>query len=129
MISARLDGQLGFNNYMPSARQFYIGGMYSVRGYKESLLSGDSGYSVGLEYIVPVTKDKKTSVFGFIDHGKVFGDSAFDDSMLTSAGFGVRSSLWGRVSASLALGVPFEKDINGKHVDSSRLHFMVSGQF
>ncbi len=129
MISARLDGQLGFNNYMPSARQFYIGGMYSVRGYKESLLSGDSGYSVGLEYIVPVTKDKKTSVFGFIDHGKVFGDSAFDDSMLTSAGLGVRSSIGGKVSASLALGVPFEKDINGKHVDSSRVHFMVSGQF
>lgn len=129
MLSARLDGQLGFNNYMPSARQFYIGGMYSVRGYKESLLSGDSGYSIGLEYIVPVTKDKKTSVFGFVDNGRVYGDSAFDDTMLTSIGFGVRSSIAGKLAATLALGVPLEKDINGKDVDSSRLHFMVSGQF
>ena len=129
LLSLRLDAQRGFNNYLPSARQFYIGGMYSVRGYKESLLGGDSGYSVGLEYSVPVTKDKKTSAFAFMDHGQVFGDSAFDSHVLTSCGLGVRSNITKHIGAVVTLGVPLIKEINNTDVDSTRIHFMVSGQF
>lgn len=129
LLSLRLDAQRGFNNYLPSARQFYIGGMYSVRGYKESLLGGDSGYSVGLEYSVPVTKDKKTNAFVFMDHGQVFGDSAFDSHVLTSCGLGVRSNITKHIGAVVTLGVPLIKEINNTDVDSTRIHFMVSGQF
>lgn len=129
LLSLRLDAQRGFNNYLPSARQFYIGGMYSVRGYKESLLGGDSGYSMGLEYSVPVTKDKKTSAFAFMDHGQVFGDSAFDSHVLTSCGLGVRSNITKHIGAVVTLGVPLIKEINNTDVDSTRIHFMVSGQF
>lgn len=129
MFSVRLDAQRGFNNYMPSARQFYIGGAYSVRGYKESLLGGDSGYSVGLEYSVPVTQDKRTNIFGFIDHGEVYGDSAFDDHMLTSCGFGVRTTIAQKISANVTLGLPLLRDLNGTEVSKTRIHFMVNGQF
>lgn len=129
LLSLRLDAQRGFNNYLPSARQFYIGGMYSVRGYKESLLGGDSGYSVGLEYSVPVIKDKKTNAFVFMDHGQVFGDSAFDSHVLTSCGLGVRSNITKHIGAVVTLGVPLIKEINNTDVDSTRIHFMVSGQF
>ena len=103
--------------------------MYSVRGYKESLLGGDSGYSVGLEYSVPVTKDKKTNAFVFMDHGQVFGDSAFDSHVLTSCGLGVRSNITKHIGAVITLGVPLIKEINNTDVDSTRIHFMVSGQF
>lgn len=129
MFSVRLDAQRGFNNYMPSARQFYIGGAYSVRGYKESLLGGDSGYSVGLEYAVPVSPDKRTNVFTFIDHGEVYGDSAFEDHILTSCGLGVRSSLTQKINASVTLGLPLRKELNGTEVSKTRIHFMVNGQF
>ena len=129
LLSVRMDGQVGFNNYLPSARQFYIGGAYSVRGYKESLLGGDSGYSVGLEYSVPVTTDKSTNVFGFVDHGEVYGDSAFGDHVLTSMGVGVRAAFAKKINASLTLGCPLIRDINGTEVSKTRLHFMVSGQF
>ena len=128
-LSVRFDAQRGFNNYMPSARQFYIGGMYSVRGYKESLLGGDSGYSVGLEYAVPVTDDKRTNVFGFVDHGEVYGDSAFGDHILTSCGLGVRTTVAQKISATVTLGLPLLRDINSTEVSKTRIHFMLSGQF
>ena len=114
---------------MPSARQFYIGGAYSVRGYKESLLGGDSGYSVGLEYAVPVSPDKRTNVFTFIDHGEVYGDSAFEDHILTSCGLGVRTTLAKKINASVTLGLPLLKELNGTEVSKTRIHFMVNGQF
>lgn len=54
LLSAGLNGQYSANNYLPSAEQFYIGGVYSVRGYEESMLSGDDGYNINLEYAMPV---------------------------------------------------------------------------
>ena len=129
LLSVRMEGQLGFNNYLPSARQFYIGGAYSVRGYKESLLGGDSGYSVGVEYAAPIRDDRAASLFGFIDHGAVYGDSAFGDHVLTSMGVGVRAAFAKKINASLTLGCPLICDINGTDVSKTRLHFMVSGQF
>lgn len=127
-LNVRFDGQLGFNNYLPSSQQFYIGGAYSVRGYKESALSGDRGYALGLEYSIPVF-NKDTSAFVFLDHGKVGGDSSFDDNSLTGAGFGIKTTFKKKIYGSLTLGFPLEKDLNGSDVDSTRLHFVVSGQF
>lgn len=66
MLSARLDAQWSPDDYLTSAEQFYIGGMYSVRGYEESYLGGDSGYSASLEYSVPLDKAKTTSAFAFL---------------------------------------------------------------
>ena len=106
-----------------------VGGAYSVRGYKESLLGGDSGYSVGVEYAAPIRDDKTASLFGFIDHGAVYGDSAYGDHILTSMGVGVRAAFAKKINASLTLGCPLIRDINGTEVSKTRLHFMVNGQF
>ena len=128
MLSARFDGQLSGNNYMPSARQFYIGGMYSVRGYKESVLGGDHGYAFSTEYAIPVI-DNKTSAFTFFDYGAVHGDSTFDDHVLSSIGVGIKSTLMNKLYTSLTLGVPLQRDLNGSEASKARLHFMVNGQF
>ncbi len=127
MLSARLDAQLSGNNYMPSARQFYIGGVYSVRGYKESLLGGDHGYALSLEYAIPVI-NKKTSLFAFFDHGAVYGDSAFDDHVLTSVGIGVKTMLNNSIYTMVTLGMPLKKELNGTKAGKSRLNFMVNTQ-
>lgn len=129
MLSARLDGQYSSDNYLPSAEQFYIGGMYSVRGYEESYLGGDSGFAASIEYSVPIDKSKKTSVFTFIDYGSVFGDSAFDDHTLAGTGIGIRSTIAQKIYASLTLGVPLISDPNNDDIDSTRIHFMLNGQF
>ncbi len=129
MLSARLDGQYSSDNYLPSAEQFYIGGMYSVRGYEESYLGGDSGFAASVEYSVPIDKSKKTSVFTFLDYGSVFGDSAFDDHTLAGTGIGIRSTIANKVYASLTLGIPLISDPNNDDIDSTRIHFMLNGQF
>lgn len=127
-INARLDGQWAGGNRLPSARQFYIGGMNSVRGYKESLVSGDSGFSLSLEYQVPF-KDKRTRAFVFYDYGNVHGIHAFDDHVLRSLGFGVKSNPTKNIGVSLSFGFPLIKKVNVEEISKMRVHFMLSGQF
>jgi hemolysin activation/secretion protein len=128
MLNDRLDAQWSSANYLPSARQFYIGGAYSVRGYEENLLSGDSGYSFNLEYSVPLNT-KNVAAYAFYDQGGVYGDSAFENHILTSLGIGVKATLGKKVYANLALGWPLRRDINGTVVDGSRVHFVINGTF
>lgn len=129
MLSARLDGQWSGNNYLASAEQFYIGGMNSVRGYKESLLGGDHGYAASIEYAVPLDKGRTTNAFIFADYGEVLGDSAFDDHILAGTGFGIRTTLSQKVFLSATLGVPLRRELNGTEVSKTRIHCMLNGQF
>lgn len=128
LINARLSFQWSPEDYLPSARQFYIGGMNTVRGYKESLLSGDGGVNYSIEYSMPVF-NKNTAVYFFTDGGYCFGDSAFDDSALYSVGAGIRTTFKNKVYANLCAGIPLLKEINDKHQDSVRLHFQVNATF
>ena len=129
MLSARLDAQWSSDDYLTSAEQFYIGGMYSVRGYEESYLGGDSGYSASIEYSVPLDKARTTSAYCFFDYGAVYGDSAFDDHVLAGTGIGIKSTIDRKIYTNLTLGVPLMRDINGEEVSKTRIHFMVNGQF
>ena len=127
MLNMRLDGQWTSKDYLPSGRQFYIGGAYSVRGYKESLLSGDKGFCYSFEYGVPVIA-KGTTAFAFVDYGVVYGESAFEDNALASYGVGIKSTIGKNLFLSLTLGIPIKKDINGEDIDSTRLHFVATCQ-
>lgn len=116
-----------------SSRQFYIGGAYSVRGFKESYMSGNSGYLFSAEYQVPVTKDRNTNAFVFYDYGHVYQskESSNRERVLSSVGIGLKSKLTEKISASLSLGCPLKTEFAGKmdQVSKTRLNFMVSGQF
>lgn len=127
LISAGLNGQFSANNYLPSAEQFYIGGVYSVRGYEESILSGDDGYNINLEYAMPV--GNKGSIYTFFDYGSVHGDSAFDDHTLAGAGLGFKKTFNNKIYANISLGFPLIRDLNGTEVSKTRIHFLFSGQF
>lgn len=127
MLTGRLDAQWSSSNYLPSAEQFYIGGAYSVRGYKESLLGGDHGFAASIEYAVPIAN--ATSAFTFLDYGAVYGESAFDDHVLVSTGVGIKATIAQNFYSSLTLGIPLRRDLNGSEVSKTRLHFMFNGQF
>ena len=126
IFTARFNGQITSTNYLPSSEQFFIGGVYSVRGYRENLLGADNGYSLSLEYAMPVERNREW--FLFVDSGGVSGDNALDDHMLTAAGCGYRISFDKSMTASLTLGVPFRKDINGERISKTRLHAVLNGQ-
>jgi hemolysin activation/secretion protein len=127
VFTARLAAQVSGNHYLPSADQFYIGGVNTVRGYKENILSGDSGYALNLEYAIPDRRN--TEWFLFWDMGSVYGDNAFDDHSLMSAGFGYRVHIANKVNATLALGIPFKKELNDENQSNCRLHFALYSEF
>lgn len=126
-LLGKLDAQWSSNNYLPSAEQFYIGGTYSVRGYKESILGGDHGMAAGIEYSVLIGKG--VSVFTFFDYGAVSGSSAFDDHILMSTGVGLKATIAKNFHTSLTLGIPLRKDLNGSKESKARLHCMSHGNF
>ncbi len=123
----RVDGQLSSTQYLPSAEMFYIGGMYSVRGYTESLLGGDGGLSMGLEYSVPVTKG--IEAYLFLDGGRVWGSSAFDDRSLVGTGFGLKGSLGSHAYLNVGLGFPLIRTVNEVEQSRARVHFSFNSQF
>lgn len=129
MLTARVDGQLSSTTYLPSAEQFYLGGVYSVRGYTESLLSGESGVMGSVEYAVPVTPDRRTSVFLFLDGGTVWGDSAYGDRTLAGAGFGVKSNVTDHIYFNVSMGFPLIRTINDEEQSRARVHFSFNSQF
>ena len=133
-LSLRLDGQLSGTQNLLSARQYYIGGMYSVRGYQESFMGADSGVTLSAEYSVPLTSDNKVSGFTFLDFGYVFGEGAESnnvDNMLYSTGLGVRAAIGKNINGVVSLGVPLKRSFASKadKVDAVRLNFMLTAQF
>ena len=133
-FSARFDGQYSFKKELVSAREFYIGGMYSVRGYDENYLSGVSGIAMSLEYGVPLTENRKLRAFGFFDYGRVFTEnrvSESKDGYLVSTGLGLRAQMGDYVSGTVSIGFPLKRDFSSKadHVSSNRVNFTLSAQF
>jgi hemolysin activation/secretion protein len=130
MIQTRLTGQEAFTNYLSSAEKFYLGGVSSVRGYEESLISGDSGLSGSVEYSHPLTSwVNGLSAYAFLDAGTVWGDSAYGDKTLVGAGFGFRYSLKNWLNVDIGMGVPLKRTINDDQQDQARLHFMLSATY
>ncbi|MFQ5451182.1 MAG: ShlB/FhaC/HecB family hemolysin secretion/activation protein [Nitrospinaceae bacterium] len=99
----RMDGQIASSRVL-SPDQISIGGVGTVRGYPLAELSGDDGYDVSLEFVLPIpwktpvgnrklTLDRVMSLVAFIDHGKVFvlGRQPGEiDQTISGAGGGVR---------------------------------------
>ncbi len=128
IFKTRFDGQITSKDILGSSDRFFIGGANSVRGYEESFLGGEKGFTASIEYQIPVTKNKRLNVFPFIDYGHVSGGSVYDEKSLTGGGIGFNLTAK-YYSASLAWAVPFKKTFAGKKVDSSRLHLTVTGNF
>ena len=133
-LSFRLDGQYSFTDNLISSRQYYIGGMYSVRGYPESFMGGDGGINFSTEYTIPLRKDRRLQGFWFLDYGRVFGESAESngaDRQLYSTGIGLKATIGKNISGVLTFGVPLKRSFESKadDVDALRVNFMISGQF
>jgi hemolysin activation/secretion protein len=92
LLQARLDVQYSDEPLIPG-EQFGVGGAYSVRGYRERIVSGDSGVAASLEVWTPPLKYDIRAI-GFVDAGY----SELEDSLpgepdsenLLSIGTGLR---------------------------------------
>jgi len=91
---------------LPQSQFFQIGGMTTVRGTPEALLSGDSGYLIVAEARRLIWSNQcnyyrsgwrrlqsRAELFTFMDHGGVFSRGPVSDEFLTSLGAGVTAQL------------------------------------
>ena len=125
---ARLDGQLGSSDSLAASDRFFIGGINSVRGYEEGFIGGSRGLSAGLEYHIPVDKEKRFFVYPFFDWGVVSGYAAPEHNKLMSAGLGLEAR-YKHLYSTLTVGFPFKKDFYDDKIDNARVDFSLSAAF
>ncbi|MDE7314145.1 MAG: BamA/TamA family outer membrane protein, partial [Mucispirillum sp.] len=98
-----------------SGERFYIGGIYSVRGFESGLESGDNGYrlSVEAEFDLGIPHIK---ALVFYDRGQVFNYNAdyhgYGSASLDSAGAGLRFYPWKGLAIKFDYGYPLMSSQN-----------------
>jgi hemolysin activation/secretion protein len=127
------------DNIIPSGEQFQVGGIYSVRGFSEGLLSGRKGYFGSIELrgrlnspssAVTTGLSPVIQALGFLEHGAAFpyrplqGNS--EDDYLTSAGLGLMLDFGSRVSLKLTLAYPLDNNQNEALQRDSKLLFSIN---
>ncbi|MBM0744931.1 ShlB/FhaC/HecB family hemolysin secretion/activation protein (plasmid) [Phormidium sp. CLA17] len=104
----RSDLQLADRPLVP-LEQFSIGGLSTVRGYRQDALLGDSGVvgSIELHYPAVSTRTMELQLIPFLDVGYVWSNQniEFDRNTLASLGLGVQWT-WGNLIVNLSYGVP-----------------------
>ena len=124
----RLDGQFSSGEFMAASDRLFIGGVNSVRGYEEGFIGGEKGLTMGIEYHVPIDKEKRFFFFPFLDWGTVSGETAPEHRTLISAGLGFEAR-YKKLYGTLTFGFPFKKDFYDNRVDSTRVDFTLSATF
>jgi hemolysin activation/secretion protein len=114
VIVARVATQLTGDSLLP-LEQFSIGGVDTVRGYRQNQSVGDSGVVGSLEVRFPVVRQPKgigeIQLVPFFDIGRVWnsnGDITKPRTLL-STGLGLRWQLNDSLSARFDYGVPLNR--------------------
>lgn len=155
-VALMVRGQYGFGNRLIPQEEQVVGGLYSVRGYPESIAAGDSAVYGTLEYRWHIPRsfglqaepgtlfnqpfrwapqqvygrpDWDLILKGFVDIGQTYISDAFsfeDDQTLLGVGVGLEVQLKRNVNLRLDWGFALE-DIDGL-VDEGddRLHFVAT---
>ena len=130
ILTARFEAQYNVDEYLPSTRHFFVGGGNSIRGYRESMISGERGWSASVEYQLPKQmRVLKHSPFVFFDYGNVAGDSALETHVLYGTGFGIRGSVAKHVYSSFTFAFPLVNHIVGEEVGRTRIHYSLNFTF
>ena len=129
-LNVRVDGQANFSNYVPSVDQFYIGGMYSVRGYAESALNGYGGISGSVEYEFPTPHYPTVKGYVFLDGGRIWSDKNSTISLgLVGTGVGVKASIGKNINLNVCAGFPLTRTVNNEDQNRVRFNFVLNGNF
>lgn len=112
LVLLRSDLQLVSTALVPT-EQFGLGGLESVRGYRQDLLLTDNGAFASAEVQLPILRlsqlDGVLQIAPFVDLGTVWNNSGREtpeQSTLASVGLGLRFSQGDRLTARLDWGIP-----------------------
>ncbi len=134
LLIIRANAQLS-DEPLLSPEQFSLGGLHSVRGYRENQLLRDNGMFASVEFRLPLILDKEgapvLTLASFIDWGTGWDVNKVDDQNETiwSAGLGVLFQPSKHVQATVYWGHPFVRlaDAGGKSsLQDAGWHFTLS---
>lgn len=131
ILTFRGMAQLSASKELPATEQFSLGGIATVKGFKESIVSGDTGYYLGVEYSVPVAEKVNGRILLGLDHGAVqqnFENGSKQRDTLTSASIGYAQNLGKNAFAKLVLGVPLDYS-DSVTAGKTRIHFYAQMNF
>lgn len=111
---------------LPTANQYGLGGVDTVRGYFQASYLGDSGYNVNAEFrYMPIAEHPETlAITAFVDHGAAWQLRAPPGSIpsidLTGAGLGFRLNPTKDMTLNFDLGYPIGNNFltrtQGRHL-------------
>jgi hemolysin activation/secretion protein len=110
ILLVRGDIQVANREILP-LEQFGLGGVDSVRGYRQDALLADNGVLVSTEARLPIArfaKDSSLQVTPFIDFGAVWNNSSekLARQILLSTGLGLNYQFNDRLTAKVEWGIP-----------------------
>jgi hemolysin activation/secretion protein len=112
LLSLRGELQVA-NRALVPIEQLGLGGVNTVRGYRQDVLLGDNGLLLSGELQIPVIRipqwQSKISLIPFVDFGKAWNkreDLRLDPDTLASVGLGLQWQVSDRFRARLDWGVP-----------------------
>jgi len=131
LLTLRTRAQWSLTDDLRPSKQFFLGGVTSVRGYPENEIGADNGITLSIEYGMPVFHG--ASLYAFLDAGKIWGGEVsqqlMENTMLIGTGLGLRTPLWKDASLDAAVGIPLKKTAGRDEVSSAQLHLSFVASF
>lgn len=127
----RFSSQVSDSNLL-SLEQFAVGGVYSVRGYRENQVVRDNGVALSGELRLPLIHDANgqaiLSFVPFVDFGYAWDENdQTNPTDIISAGAGLLFHLEGKLNAEFYWGHPFQDfDDNEDDVQDLGIHFKLT---
>jgi hypothetical protein len=147
LIISRFSADLGLEDerHLPQ-HQFISGGTGSVRGYPESPIAGDHGYSFSVDYRIPITSGDAGPALGkvsstlipFIDWAETFVTDPLSyesDQSILGSGVGLEMKFSKGLQARLDFAKPLKEIknggtiMNGTRSRDNRVHALVVWEF
>jgi hemolysin activation/secretion protein len=118
ILLVRGDVQVADRAMLP-LEQFGLGGVDSVRGYRQDALLADNGLFASTEARFPIakfSKDSSLQITPFVDFGTVWNKSSekLARTTLLSTGVGLRYQLSDRLTAKVEWGIPLISLVGSK---------------
>jgi hemolysin activation/secretion protein len=114
ILIARIAAQLTGNSLLP-IEQFSIGGLDTVRGYRQNRLVGDNGVVGSIEARFPIVREPEgiglIQIASFFDIGQIWNNSGavVNPSTLASIGVGLRWQIGSIATIRLDYGLPLNR--------------------
>ena len=112
LMVVRSDIQLSTTNLVP-LEQFSVGGIQSVRGYRQDALLTDNGFFTSAEVRLPIYQAQSVqgllSVAPFLDFGVGWNDNSDDNpekNILLGLGLGLQWQMGDKLNTRLDYGIP-----------------------